>query len=78
MPADRSPHLIQTRYLLSGIMLAVLGWGLFHAVGAVGYNGNPWRGAVVMACSLAFVGLWWLLLAGKRPRGSEGSEKTRP
>jgi lipopolysaccharide export LptBFGC system permease protein LptF len=78
MSADHPSNSIQTRYLLMGIMLAVIAWGVLHAVGAVGFNGNPWRGAIVIASSAAFVGLWWLLLAGRRPRGSEGSEKFRP
>ncbi len=54
--------LASNRYLIGGIMLAVLAWGVFHAVGAWGLNGNPWRAVVVVACSAGFIGFWWLML----------------
>lgn len=55
------------------IMLALLAWGVFHAVGAYRFNHNPWRGFVVLACSLVFLGFWGLLLAWRasRPNGHE-------
>lgn len=56
------------RYLLVAIMVAVLAWGVFHACGALRYNGNPWRGIVVLACFAAFVGSWLLLLGARRRR----------
>lgn len=60
------------RRVLAMIMLAVLAWGVFHAVGAYTLNYNPWRFVVVLGCSLGFLGFWLLLLygreqAGKRP-----------
>jgi len=50
------------------IMLAVVTWGVFHAVGAYRFNHNPWRGVMVVGCSLAFLGFWWLMLASRRSR----------
>lgn len=49
-------------------MLALLAWGVFHAVGAYRLNHNPWRGLVVLACSLVFLGSWALLLAWRARR----------
>ncbi len=64
-----------SRWALAAIMLAVLAWGTWLAVGAVGYNGNPWRGVMVLGTVVAFLGGWLLLLA-QRHR-SIGSSKRR-
>jgi hypothetical protein len=50
------------------IIVALLAWGGFHAVGAYLYNHNPWRGLIVVACSVAFVGFWLAMLASRRAR----------
>jgi hypothetical protein len=50
------------------IMTGIVVWGIYHAIGAYGFNGNPWRSVVVLACSLGFIGSWLLLLANRRAR----------
>lgn len=47
------------------IMLAVLAWGFYLAVGAILSGGNQpsLRGLIIFACTLAFLGLWGLALA---------------
>ena len=46
------------------IMIGVLVWGGYLALGAVRVGGNhaAWRGVIVFACTLAFLGIWWLAL----------------
>ncbi len=65
----------QSRWLIAAIMAAVLAWGVFHALGAVRLNGNPWRAVVVLACSMGFIGFWWLMLAARRRRISGGRQE---
>lgn len=50
------------------LMVGLLAWGLFHAVGAYRFNHNPWRSVVVLACSLAFLGFWAAMLASRKRR----------
>ncbi|MCE9603613.1 MAG: hypothetical protein K8U03_01780 [Planctomycetia bacterium] len=50
------------RTLTKLIILGVLGWGAFHAVGAYRLNHNPSRAAVVFACTLLFLGCWLAVL----------------
>lgn len=50
------------------IVLGLVAWGLFHAVGAYRFNHNPWRGVVVFSATAAFLGVWALLLAHRRRR----------
>ena len=63
----------QNRLFIGGIMLAVLVWGIFHAVGAFGYNQSPWRAVMVLVCTLGFLGFWLIMLsvragrAGRKP-----------
>jgi hypothetical protein len=64
-----------SRWALAGIMLAVLAWGTWLAIGAVRFNDNPWRGVVVFGSVAMFLGVWLLLLA-QRHR-SIGSSKRR-
>ncbi len=64
-----------TRRLMAAIMLMVLAWGIWMAVGAVRYNDNIWRGVVVMTSFGIFLGGWLLLLA-QRHRAA-GSAKRR-
>ena len=55
-----------SRWALAGIMLAVLAWGTWLAIGAVGYNDNPWRGVMVLGSVVVFLGGWLLLLWGRQ------------
>lgn len=53
------------------IMLGVLAWGLFHAVGAYwnfSTNSNPWRFVVVLGFVLAFLLFWLTMLAARNRR----------
>jgi len=54
------------------VALGVLGWGIFHAIGAWRLNGNPLRAVVVLACVAAFLGFWMTMLAVRRRRLSRG------
>ena len=51
--------------MLATVMLLVLAWGGWQALGAVRYNGNPWRSLVVAAAFAIFLGSWLILLAQK-------------
>jgi hypothetical protein len=46
------------------IMLGLLVWGGYLAIGAVRFGGTLalWRGLIVFACTLVFLGFWWLAL----------------
>lgn len=50
------------------IMLAVLAWGIFHAIGAYTFNWNIYRPLIVIGCSLVFLGFWLAMLRGRRRR----------
>ena len=63
-----------TRRMMAAIMLLVLAWGVWMAIGAVRYNGNPWRGVIVLAAFAIFLG-GWLLLLGQRHRATESSRR---
>ena len=47
------------------IMLGIVAWGVFHAVGAWRLNHDVRRLLVVLACVAAFLGFWGVLLAAK-------------
>jgi CHASE2 domain-containing sensor protein len=51
--------------VILGIMLAILAWGLFHALGAWRLNHDIRRTFVVLGCVAAFLGFWGVLLAAK-------------
>lgn len=60
---------------IAGIMLALLLWGLYLAIGTAIYHRegeavifDPLRFGIVIAASLIFLGGWLLLLARWRPR----------
>jgi cytochrome c biogenesis factor len=63
-----------SRTMIAAVMLLVLAWGVWQAVGAVRFNGNPWRGVVVLASFAVFLGGWLLLLA-QRHRAIEASKR---
>jgi hypothetical protein len=70
-PAQRSPPPVTM-----WIMVAVLVWGGYLALGALRAGGNhaAWRGLIVFACTLAFLGLWWAAL---RFRASHAEDETK-
>lgn len=57
------------------LMVGMLAWGAFHAVGAYRFNHNPWRSVVVFACSLAFLGFWAAMLGARKRRLARMAEK---
>lgn len=71
-----SPH--QTRWLLILIMAALVGWGLFHALGMLwkGDAAAALRALIVLACVLGFLGAWLLALA-QRARRIKRNERKR-
>ncbi len=50
------------------LMLAILVWGLLIALGTFLFGGNQpvLRAAIVVGCTLAFLGLWIAALAVRR------------
>jgi len=54
--------------IIRWVVLGVLAWGVFHAVGAWRYNNNPLRAVVVLACVLGFLGFWMTMLAVRQRR----------
>ena len=54
--------------IIRWVVLGVLAWGVFHAVGAWRYNNNPLRAVVVLACELGFLGFWMTMLAVRQRR----------
>ena len=44
------------------VVTGILAWGVFHAVGAYRFNHDPRRGLVVLACVVAFLAFWGILL----------------
>ncbi len=53
--------------IIRWVAVGVLGWGIFHAIGAWRFNNNPLRAVVVLACVGAFLG-FWLAMLGLRQR----------
>jgi len=56
--------------ITQGIMVALLVWGGYLAIGAVRAPGNhaSWRGLIVFGCTIAFLGFWMAALAIRRTR----------
>jgi hypothetical protein len=50
------------------VILAVIAWGIVHAIGAYRFNFHLLRGAVVLGCTSAFVGLWLIALLARARR----------
>jgi threonine/homoserine/homoserine lactone efflux protein len=59
---------VQQSRVISGIILAVLIWGLYHAVGAYRLNHNPYRALVVVLCVGVYLAFWGLLLRRRHSR----------
>jgi predicted Na+-dependent transporter len=68
MPASLSPSPPGAERILAWIMIALVVWGLFHAVGAWTLNHDARRPLIVLACVAAFLGFWLTLLAARRRR----------
>ena len=54
--------------ILGGIVVALIVWAVYHAVGAYRLNHNPWRAVIVLACMGGFLGFWWLMLHSRQRR----------
>lgn len=58
------------------LMLALIVWGIYVAIGtsrfAQNFSDSMWKGAIVLGCVVAFLGLWTVVLAAKR--GSVASD----
>ncbi len=54
--------------LLRWIMVAIVAWGVFHAIGAWMLNHDARRPLVVLACVGAFLGFWLLMLSTRSGR----------
>ncbi|MFM8292793.1 MAG: hypothetical protein ACKONH_00965 [Planctomycetia bacterium] len=61
-------NLADAERMIRWIMLAIVGWGAIHAVGAWRFNHDARRPLVVLGCVLAFLGFWSLMLAARRRR----------
>ena len=59
-------------------MLAVLVWGIFHAIGAYTLNWNIYRPLMVLGCSLGFLGFWALMLHNRKRRIARRNESLGP
>jgi hypothetical protein len=64
---DQQPP-FSPRLVMSLIMLALVLWGAYVAVGAYLYNRNPWRGVIVLVSVALFLGLWMLALWSRSRR----------
>jgi hypothetical protein len=63
--------------ILTWIMVALVAWGLFHAVGAWMLNHDARRPLIVIACMAAFLGFWLALLASRKRRLAHLRDGTR-
>ena len=64
-----SPPTQAFRFTLShALMAALLVWGGYLAIGAIRAPGSHalWRGLIVFACTLIFLGLWAAALATRK------------
>jgi CHASE2 domain-containing sensor protein len=74
------PQAPDARRIIRWVVLAILAWGVFHAVGAWRLNHNPLRAVVVLGCVAGFLGFWMAMLAARQRRLSkaEVSDVDRP
>jgi len=63
------------RWAFALIAVAVLAWGVFHAVGAYRFNHNPMRAVMVLGCVGAYLGFWGLMLASRKARLARRSKE---
>lgn len=57
--------------IIRWVFLAILAWGILHAVGAWRLNHNPLRAVVVLGCVAGFLGFWLAMLAVRQRRLSD-------
>ena len=50
------------------VAVALLGWGVFHAVGAARKPGGTLQAVLVIGCMVAFVGFWGTMLWSRSKR----------
>ena len=50
------------------MMVGLVLWAAYVAVGAYLYNFNPWRAVIVLGCMGVFLGFWLLMLWGQSRR----------
>jgi CHASE2 domain-containing sensor protein len=58
--------------IIRWIVLAIIAWGIFHAVGAWQFNHDPRRAVVVLVCVATFLGFWMTMLAVRQRRLTKG------
>jgi len=68
MPSPATPSPPGAERILAGIMVALVVWGIFHALGAWTLNHDARRPLIVLACVASFLGFWLALLAARRRR----------
>jgi hypothetical protein len=78
VPEPRNASTRAANILLLVILVAVIEWGVAHAIGAYRFNADPMRGAAVLACTAAFVGLWIAALAARSRRLSRQRKGSDP
>ncbi len=54
--------------IIRWIMMGIVAWGVFHAIGAWRLNHDPRRMLVVLGCVAAFLGFWAAMLAARSRR----------
>ena len=54
--------------IIRWIMVGVVAWGVFHAVGAWRLNHDPRRMLIVLGCVAAFLGFWAAMLSARTRR----------
>jgi hypothetical protein len=47
------------KWLVPGLFLGLIAWGVYLAIGAAYSGHNVWRGVVVIACFALFLGWFW-------------------
>jgi hypothetical protein len=75
MPEQNSTKALPIIFIV--IMVSVLGWGIFHAIGAYLFNHHPGRALMVLACVSAFLGFWGLMLWSRQRRLSRYANRVR-
>ena len=63
------------RWAIALIFVAVVAWGVIHAVGAYRFNHNPLRAVMVLGCVALYLGFWGLMLAARRARLARQSKQ---
>jgi hypothetical protein len=59
------------------IVLAIMAWGIYHAIGAYRLNHHPMRPVMVLVCVGGFLGWWLLLLKFRRAKLAKKDKEGR-